>query len=86
MLRTLPMFEIEPSTFCAICVSISVGAAPGCATVTFTAGKDTSGSRLMGSRMNATTPRKNSTTNSTMGVTGWRMAQAEIFLMSCLSS
>ena len=30
ILRTLPMLEIEPSTFCAICVSISVGAAPGC--------------------------------------------------------
>jgi len=27
MLRTLPMLEIDPSTFCAICVSSSVGAA-----------------------------------------------------------
>jgi hypothetical protein len=38
MLRTLPMLAIEPSTFCAICVSISVGAAPGCETLTFTIG------------------------------------------------
>ncbi len=38
MLRTLPMLAIEPSTFCAICVSISVGAAPGCEMVTFTMG------------------------------------------------
>jgi hypothetical protein len=30
ILRTLPMLEMEPSTFCAIWVSISVGAAPGC--------------------------------------------------------
>ena len=38
MLRTLPMLAIEPSTFCAICVSISVGAAPGWEMETFTIG------------------------------------------------
>ncbi len=38
MLRTLPMLAIEPSTFCAICVSISVGAAPGCWMLTSTNG------------------------------------------------
>ena len=68
MLWMLPMLEIEPSTFCAICVSISAGAAPGCRMLTLTSGKEMSGSRLMGRRMNATTPRKNSTVNSTMGV------------------
>jgi hypothetical protein len=76
------MLEIEPSTFCAICVSISVGAAPGSLMSTFTAGKDTSGLRLIGNRMKATTPMKNSTTNKTMGVTGCRIAHAEIFLMT----
>ena len=40
MLRTLPMLAIEPSTFCAIWVSISVGAAPGCEMLTSTSGKD----------------------------------------------
>ena len=38
MLCMLPMLAMEPSTFCAICVSISVGAAPGCEMVTFTTG------------------------------------------------
>ena len=38
MLRTLPMLAIEPSTFCAICVSISVGAAPGWLMLTLTIG------------------------------------------------
>ncbi len=33
----------------------------------------------MGRRMKATTPRKNSTTNSTIGVIGCRIAQAEMF-------
>src|SRR5689334_18527963 len=36
----------------------------------------------MGSRMNDTTPMKNSTTNSTTGVTGWRIAHADMFLMN----
>ena len=40
-----------------------------------------SGFRLMGRRMKATMPMKNSTTNSTTGDTGWRIAQAEIFFM-----
>ena len=70
MLRTLPMLAIEPSTFCAIWVSISTGEAPGCEIETLTSGKEMSGMRLMGRRMKATMPRKNSTTNSTMGVTG----------------
>ena len=78
MLCTLPMLAIEPSTFCAICGSNSAGAAPGCEMVTLTSGKEMSGLKLMGSRMNATTPRKNSTTNRTMGVMGWRIAQADM--------
>jgi len=40
------MLEIEPSIFCAICVSISVGAAPGSVISTFTSGNDTSGLRF----------------------------------------
>ena len=36
MLSMLPMPATAPSTFCRIWVSISCGAAPGCATVTFT--------------------------------------------------
>ena len=38
MLRTLPMLAMDPSTFCAIWVSISVGAAPGWLMVTLTIG------------------------------------------------
>ena len=78
----LPMLEIEPSTFWAICVSISVGAAPGSLISTDTCGKETSGLRLIGNRMKATMPMKNITTNRTMGVTGWRIAHAEIFFMT----
>src|ERR1035438_1431526 len=77
MLRTLPMLEIEPSTFCAIWVSISLGAAPGCAISTFTSGYAISGFRLIGRRTKAMTPRKNSTTNNTIGVIGCRIAQEE---------
>ncbi len=38
MLRTLPMLAMDPSTFWAIWVSISVGAAPGWLMVTLTIG------------------------------------------------
>ncbi len=38
----------------------------------------------MGNRRNATAPRKNSTTNSTIGVIGWRIAQADIFFTNVL--
>src|SRR3984957_20924268 len=82
MLRTLPMLAIDPSTFWAIWVSISVGAAPGWLMLTLTIGYEMSGFRSIGSRRNATAPRKNSTTNSTIGVMGWRIAQAEMFFTS----
>ena len=83
MLRTLPMLDIDPSIFWAICVSISLGAAPGCVMLTCTTGKEISGCRLIGSRIKDTTPRKNSTTNSTIGVMGCLIAQAEMFFMNC---
>jgi hypothetical protein len=66
----MAMLDMEPSTFWAICVSISVGAAPGWEISTTTRGKEMSGFRLTGKRTNATTPMKNSTTNTTIGVTG----------------
>ena len=37
---------------------------------------------LPGSRAKEISPAKNSNTNRTMGVTGWRIAQAEMFLMT----
>ena len=40
-----------------------------------------SGLSVTGSRRNATEPMNSSTTNSTTGVTGWRIAQAEMFFM-----
>ncbi len=46
ILRTLPMLDMEPSTFCAICVSISVGAAPGWEMLTLTKGKEISGIQI----------------------------------------
>ena len=64
-----------------ICVSISWGEAPGWKTCTSTTGKATSGLSVTGTRTNATRPMKSSTMNSTTGVTGWRIAQAEMFFM-----
>ena len=43
-----------------------------------------SGFEVTGSRTNATMPMNNSTTNSTIGDTGWRIAHAEMFFMSAL--
>src|SRR5882762_3980634 len=40
-----------------------------------------SGLSVTGSRRNATEPMNSNTTNSTTGVTGWRIAQAEMFFM-----
>ena len=69
------------STFCAICVSISTGAAPGCEMSTITAGKVISGLSLMSMRMNATIPAKVSAANSTSANTGLRIDQAEMLRM-----
>src|SRR5215472_19096918 len=41
-----------------------------------------SGSAVTGSRTNDTMPMKSSTTNSTIGGSGWRIAHAEMFLTS----
>ncbi len=82
MLSMLPTPATAASTFCMIWVSTSWGEAPGWYTWTNTTGKVTSGLRVTGSRMNATTPMNSSTTNRTIGDTGWRIAHAEIFFMS----
>ena len=50
--------------------------------LTATSGKAMSGFELMGRRTKATMPMNNSTTNSTMGDTGCRIAQAEMFFMT----
>ena len=82
MLSMLPMPATAPSTFCITCVSRSCGDAPGCSIVTFTSGNEMSGFSVTGSRMNATMPMKNSTTNSTTGGSGCRIAHADMFLMA----
>src|SRR5580700_9136292 len=79
MLSMLPMPATAPSTFWMTCVSSSCGEAPGCAMVTFTSGKEMSGSSVIGSRMNAAIPMKNSTTNSITGGSGCRMAMRRCF-------
>src|SRR6185437_14982653 len=86
MLSMLPTLATAASTFCMICVSTSCGEAPCCSTCTSTTGKLTSGFRVRGRRLKATVPRNSSTTNSTTGETGWRMAQAEIFFMGAVAS
>src|ERR1700740_683684 len=48
----------------------------------YTAGKETSGSAVTGSRTKAISPRNRSTPNNTIGGSGGRMAHAEVFLMS----
>ena len=48
--------------------------------LTCTNGKAMSGLSVIGRRTNATMPMNNSTTNSTIGDTGCRIAQAEMFL------
>src|SRR5579862_85610 len=86
MLSRLPMPAIAPSTFCSTCVSISCGAAPGWLMVTVTPGKEMSGSAVTGRRMKDTRPMKSSTTNSTIGGRGWRIAHAEMFFTAKSSS
>jgi hypothetical protein len=82
MFFTLPTLATEPSIFCRICVSISVGAAPGWLTLTSTSGNEMSGLRLIGRRMKATMPMKKSTTKSTTGGTGFLIDQADMFLIT----
>ena len=50
-------------------------------TSTSTPGKEMSGLSVIGRRMNDTSPMKSSTTNSTTGVTGCRIAHADMFFM-----
>src|SRR5207302_3959814 len=47
---------------------------------------ETSGSAVTGRRTKATTPMNSSTTNSTTGGSGWRMAHAEMFFMKAAPS
>jgi hypothetical protein len=60
------------------CISISLGAAPGCETLTLTAGKSMSGLLLTCMFMNDTRPASSSPMNSTIGGTGLRMHQDEM--------
>ena len=58
--------------------SISLGAAPGCETLTLTAGKSMSGLLLTCMFMNDTRPASSSPMKSTIGGTGLRMHQDEM--------
>ena len=78
MCLTLPMLATAPSIFCMICASISLGAAPGCTTMTSTKGAEMSGLRVIGKRTKAIAPNAVSTANRISGKTGWRIAQAEM--------
>src|SRR5579871_3235239 len=60
-----------------ICVSISVGAAPGWVIVTTTTGNSMSGCWLTSIRMKLTTPTSTSAANSTIGTIGFLIDQAE---------
>src|SRR5207237_5479995 len=61
-----------------ICFSISVGAAPGCDTMTETIGKLMSGFPLIAICLKLTIPRKVSTMNRTIGKVGLRIDQLEM--------
>ena len=63
---------------CVTWFSISLGAAPGCATTTIAPGKSMSGKLLTSIRMNATRPASSSPTKNTIGGTGLRMHQDEM--------
>src|SRR5690606_17195870 len=66
------------STFWVICVSISLGAAPGWLIVTVTAGKSMSGLLLTSIRMNETSPASVNPMNRTIGMMGLRIDHAEM--------
>ena len=66
------------STRWVICVSSSLGAAPGCEMVTLTNGKLTSGLLFTSIRMKLTSPASTRAANSTSGVTGLRIDHAEM--------
>ena len=66
------------STFCVICVSISVGAAPGWLIVTLTAGKSMSGELLTSIRLNDTSPASVKPMKKTMGTIGLRIDHADM--------
>ena len=68
----------EASIFCVICVSISVGAAPGWLITTMAAGNSISGMFCTFICMKETMPTSNSPRNSMIGTTGVRIDQAEI--------
>ena len=70
--------RIAVSTRCVTCVSISFGAAPGCATETIAAGKSMSGLLFTCIPANATSPASISPTKSTIGATGLRMHHDEM--------
>ena len=66
------------STFLVTWLSSSPGAAPGWMTVTETIGTSIFGARVMGSMLKPTKPSRVSTTNSTIGGIGLRIAAPEM--------
>ena len=66
------------STFCVTCVSISLGAAPGCEMLISAAGKSISGLSLMLIREKDRVPARSNAMNRTIGATGLRIDHAEM--------
>ncbi len=80
MLLTPGNVRTDDSTSCVIWFSISVGAAPGWLMLAVTTGNSMSGLSWTSMRMNATRPASVRPMNRTIGGTGLRMHQAEMFL------
>ena len=80
LIEATPAIErTADSTRWVICFSISVGAEPGWLMTTITIGNSTSGCCCTSIRMKLITPISISAANSTSGVIGLRIDQAEIF-------
>ena len=78
--RLTPSTDVSAASMrCVICVSISAGAAPACATVTVKPPKSTFGSWLIGRRPYAVQPANSSARMSRIGGIGLRIAPAEMF-------
>jgi hypothetical protein len=70
------------STRCATCVSSSIGAAPGCDTMTSAPGKLTSGLLFTSMRMKLSSPASVNAMKRTIGGTGLRIAHDDMFRKS----
>ena len=80
MCLTPVMPATASSTFLVTCVSSSDGAAPACVISTWTTGTSMLGKRDTGSWRKLNMPSAISTTNSSSGGTGLRIAQAETLM------